>query len=63
MKCLQCARADLQAKPQFTKLGMAACPLDPTGTFVSLTFERSCKKFNPAPAEVVAKRETWAKKL
>lgn len=63
MKCLHCDHLDLQAKKDFSKLGMGRCPSDPSGTFVSVSFDRFCKKFKPAPADTVAKRETWVKKL
>lgn len=63
MKCLACARMDLRVNPQFSKLGMGTCPLDKSGTFVSIKFERVCKSFQPAPATTVGKRETWAKDI
>lgn len=62
-KCIACLRMDLKAKPQYSKLGMGVCPLDPSGTFVSIKFERVCKSFQQAPAATVAKRETWAKDI
>jgi len=60
-KCLQCARLDLQSRPQFSKVGAGHCPDDPTFKFVSITFERVCKAFKPAPPDTVAKRKKWAK--
>lgn len=63
MKCTSCTRLDLQSRPAFSKLGMGTCPLDKSGTFVSITFERVCKSFIQAPAEVVVKREAWAKNI
>jgi hypothetical protein len=62
-KCIACARIDMKAQPQFTKVGMVHCPLDPSATFVSLSFERVCTKFQPAPAAAVAARIEWAKKI
>jgi len=63
VKCTSCALLDLQSRPAFSKLGMGVCPLDKSGTFVSIKFERVCNSFKQAPAATVAKRETWAAKL
>lgn len=62
-RCIQCERLDLQGSRQMAKLGMGHCPNDPASVFVSVTFNRVCKSFQPAPADTVAKREEWAKKI
>jgi hypothetical protein len=62
-KCIECSRLDLQSNRALAKLGFGRCPLDPTSTFVSVTFNRVCKKLQPAPADIVAARVTWAKKI
>lgn len=62
MKCLDCAKLNLQAVPQMAKLGCGRCPHDPPATFVSFAFNRSCAKFEPAKPEVVEARIAWDKK-
>lgn len=63
MKCLNCEKFDLQSNRAMAKVGFGRCPKDPAATFVSATFERSCKSFKQAPAAITGPRETWAKKL
>lgn len=63
MICLHCTKLDLKSRPSHSKCGFGVCPLDPSGTFVSITFKRVCKSFNQAPAETIAAREKWAAKL
>ncbi len=62
-QCLECSKLDLQGNRAMAKLGFGRCPHDPTSAFVSVTFNRVCKKLQPAPAETVAARVTWAKKI
>lgn len=62
-RCIECSQLDLQSNRAMAKQGFGRCPHDPTSTFVSVTFNRVCRKLKPAPADIVAARVTWASKL
>jgi hypothetical protein len=59
VKCLECAKLDLQAFPKHAVIGLGKCKSDQLGEFRGFGRQRECKDFEAADAEVVQKRVTW----
>lgn len=63
--CCHCKHLDLHAaekiKPGSARMGLAKCGRQDMGkaTFITTTYARECASFEPAAADVVAKRVEW----
>lgn len=62
VRCLECAGLDLKSKPEHAKTGFGLCNPAVPVHFVSILMARNCILFEPAPAELVGARDTWATK-
>jgi len=63
MICLHCTQLDLRTHRDHAKVGMGVCKLEKLpGVFVTISYERDCKQFEPAPADVKAARDAWRKR-
>jgi hypothetical protein len=60
VRCLECAGLDLKSKPEHAKTGFGQCTLADPVHFVSVLMARNCILFEPAPADMVEARDTWA---
>lgn len=64
MTCIECNNADLQANPNYSKVGFSACKKLNllSGVFQSLTYRRQCADFDQADSETINKRRIWLAK-
>ena len=63
--CAECKHLDLAGAERIAKgyarmgLGKCAAIIMPMATFITASHARECERFEPAPADVVAKREAY----
>ena len=64
VQCITCTHADLRRNPAMSKLGLAQClPCGGhAGVYFSLTFDRECRRFVTAEADIISKRRAWLAK-
>lgn len=63
MKCLSCAKLDLQKYPAHSRAGIGKCEHEQlAGTFVSIAHHRACPQFVAASGEVAQARINWYEK-
>lgn len=60
VQCINCQHFSMRHAGKMAELGYGHCELANTpATFESATFERHCRRFEPAAQDVVQRRKDW----